>query len=159
MIKPCLCLFAVRQENERMIHDVLQAGVLNRTQSSALRWRRATRRGHVSTTCGRPPRRQRSRPSRTRSRRARRSRPSRPRSFSRWAQRPRAPREPPYRACVTPLAPAPPRTDCRQAHPQLWRYGMWTERIYIDIDKLLVRELNWEWRNGRVGSQCEIVNK
>ncbi|XP_022825089.1 uncharacterized protein LOC111355435 isoform X3 [Spodoptera litura] len=27
----------VRQENERMIHDVLQAGVLNRTQSSALR--------------------------------------------------------------------------------------------------------------------------
>ncbi|XP_075971607.1 uncharacterized protein LOC142973614 isoform X2 [Anticarsia gemmatalis] len=27
----------VRQENERMMHDVLQAGVLNRTQSSALR--------------------------------------------------------------------------------------------------------------------------
>lgn len=98
-------LFAVRQENERLMHDVLQAGIANRTQSlGALRWRRATRRARGWTTSGLPPR-----PPRSPRRSPRSSHQARTWTYStltlmyslcpltiqrhRWAKPPRAPRE------------------------------------------------------------------
>lgn len=107
MIKFVVLLPAVRQENERMMHDVLQAEILNRTQSSAaLRWHRDTRRALGSITFDLRQRHRRNlsnpsqgyrpqalRPTRTQLRHQPLTSP--PQSFAnRWAQLRQASREP-----------------------------------------------------------------
>lgn len=145
IVKLLFCLSAVRQENERMMYDVLQAGVLNRTQSSgASRWRRATRRARGSTTSGRPPRR----------RRSRRTPGPRPTLGPRTTS-PRYPSRgthkwPPWWATRW----ATPRPETREPHPPSAVNSLTLKPVTAEYDAVtLCTEryitklfVNWEWR-------------